>query len=427
MFRSLFVNLLLLFFLYSASLRSQVTISIKDSVCNGEIILAAANTGTFAATSFSWSSSPSASVITTPNASSATMLFPAPGIYTINLVCSDLSSTITAFQTLTVFPVPTLTLTSSSPSLCFTQSCTITVTGASSYSWAFVPGTYFLTDSAAFVSPVANTVYQVIGLNAFGCMGATSFTQYVFPVPVISIISTANAVCAGYHSSVTAFGATSYTWTGANLPGPVVQSSLVVGSGTYSLTGSNGGVCKDSMIFNIAALPPVNPTITANRNSMCYNPDSPEQAISLSASGADTYVWAPYNPAHMTYSLGPSTTIAPTVTTCYTLTGSNAVCSGSVVKCITVSDCTGINESDQLSFNLFPNPVNDLLSIVSEDHGQMELQISDMMGEVKRSVLFDFSTLHTQTISMSELPKGIYFVGIKNREKISQKQKIIKN
>lgn len=427
MFRSPFVNAFLLFFIYSVNLRSQVIISLKDSVCNGEIILATANTGTFGALSFSWSSTPSASAITTPNTSSTAILFPSPGVYTVNLACSDMSSTLTAFQTLTVFPSPTLTLTSSSPSLCFTQSGTITVTGALSYTWATVPGTYFLTDSAAFVSPVANTVYQVIGLNAFGCMGATSFTQYVFPVPVVSILSTANAVCAGYHSSVTAFGATSYTWTGTNLPGSLVQSSLVVGSGTYSLTGANGGVCRDSMIFSIGSLPPVNLTITASRNSMCYNPDSPEQAISLSASGADAYVWAPYSPPHMTYSLGPSTTIAPTITTCYTLTGSSAVCSGSVVKCITVSDCTGLHESGQLlPFRVFPNPVSDLLYIVSEECGQVEVQMSDMMGEIKRSVFFDFDASQTHTISMSDVPGGIYFVSFKNKKKISQKQKILK-
>lgn len=428
MFRSLFVNTLALFFVCTETLQSQVTISIKDSICNGLFVFAAANSGTFAATSYTWSSSPSASIVSTPNASATPLLFPAPGVYTISLACSDLSATLTAFHTVTVFPSPTLTLTSSSPSLCFTQSCTITASGASGYTWAPVPGTYFLSDSAVFVSPVVNTVYQVIGLNVFGCMGATSFTQFVFPVPVVSIISTANAVCTGYNSTLTALGAASYTWAGINLPGAVIQSSLVVGAGTYSLSGSNGGVCIDSTTVIIGLLPNLNPTITANRNSMCYNPDSPEEAISLTASGAGTYVWAPYDPAHMTYSLGPSKTIAPTVTTCYTLTGSSAVCSGSVVKCITVSDCTGITESDQLlPLNLFPNPVNDMLYIVSQDHGQLEVQITDMMGEIKRSELFDFNTLQTQTISMSELPKGMYFVCVKNREKILQKQKIIKN
>ena len=428
MFRFLFVNTLVLFFLCSGTLRSQVTISVKDSICDGLLGFAAANLGTFAATSYTWSSAPSASLLATPNGSATSLLFAAPGIYTVSLACSDLSSTLTAFQTVTVFPSPTLTLTSSSPSLCFTESCTITATGASTYTWASVPGMYFLSDSVAFVSPVTNTVYQVIGLNAFGCMGATSFTQYVFPVPVVSIISTANAVCAGYTSSITAFGAASYTWTGANLPGAVVQSSLVVGSGTYSLTGSNGGVCRDSTTFSIGILPNINPTITASRNSMCYNPDSPEEAISLTASGAGTYIWAPYDPAHMTYSLGPSTTIAPTVTTCYTLTGSSAVCSGSVVKCITVSDCTGLNESDQaLLFKLFPNPVNDQLNIVSEESGQVEVQICDMMGEIKRSAFFDFDTVQTHTVSMSDLPAGIYFVWVKNKEKNQQKQKIIKN
>jgi hypothetical protein len=60
------------------------------------------------------------------------------------------------------------------------------------------------------------------------------------------------------------------------------------------------------------------------------------KAVKLNASGAASYVWSPYNPLNMTYSLGPNTDVRPSATTIYTVVGSTAICANSKTISITV-------------------------------------------------------------------------------------------
>ncbi len=422
-----FIRFTFLLSFLSASLFSQVSISVSHTLCSGEAAFATANTASITMNSYTWTTNPSASLIATPGASATSILFPSAGIYTITLSSNSGSTVYYAYQTVTVYPSPQLVLSSSNPSLCFGQDATLTVSGAPNYVWDTLPGMYFLNGFTAQISPGITSTYSVIGTNTFGCKSMTSLIQYVFAYPSLVLSPSPASVCPGLSSTITANGASSYTWSGTGI-GSVVQSSLVTGSGTYSVIASNGNVCFDTALVTVGLALPLSLTVTASRTILCLNPDLPEPAVSLNVGGATTYVWAPYAPAQMTYSLGPQTYVTPTVSTCYTLTGSTSLCSGTAILCISVSECTGLESHSEPDFlSVFPNPVQGELFVSCSSPDITKIEIKDVFGKTLLTQNVDFSENSKQRILLTEIPAGVYFVQVKSKDHNTHTKRILKN
>lgn len=110
--------------------------------------------------------------------------------------------------------------------------------------------------------------------------------------------------CPGVPVTVSASGATTYTWsTGANgatfAPGPQTTT-------TYTVSGTNGG-CSDSKTLTVTVKPL--PVVTVNNPVACYN--TPKV---VTASGANTYSWS-------NGTTNASVNITLTATTVFTVTG----------------------------------------------------------------------------------------------------------
>lgn len=75
--------------------------------------------------------------------------------------------------TVTVSPIPSLTVTTSDTVLCLGNTATLTVTGATTYSWTGVGS-----GSSVVVTPTATTVYTVTGSNT-GCDASATINQVV--------------------------------------------------------------------------------------------------------------------------------------------------------------------------------------------------------------------------------------------------------
>lgn len=84
-----------------------------------------------------------------------------------------------------------------------------------------------------------------------------------------------------------------------------------------------------------------------------------------------------------------------------------------------------IGKETSISFNIFPNPVKDVVTLSSEAlKGGGRVVFTDALGkEVKRTSVSDEST----TIDVSDLNRGVYFVNIISKEGIkSTVQRLIK-
>lgn len=231
-----------------------------------------------------------------------------------------------AVKCLSVQTGPTLT-TSGNTVICGNGTTTLSASGASSYTW--LPGN--LTGASIVVSPTASTCYTVVGTHSAGCVGLGYRCVSISPNLNITLSSN-GVVCAGSQLQLHAAGATSYTW----LPYNISDTSIVISpsvSNCYTVIGSNAAGCTGSAAGCFSVIPAPSLIVSGN-SSICAG-----ASTSLIASGASTYTWYPGN------SFGPGIVVSPSVTTCYTVTGSNGFCKTSVTKCVNVQSGAPLNIS----------------------------------------------------------------------------------
>jgi hypothetical protein len=132
-------------------------------------------------------------------------------------------------------PAPiNLTTSSSNSVLCEGQTATLTVSGATTYSWSGGSAT-----ASIAVSPSVTTNYLVTGtLN--GCPSTATVTQVV-SVFTLNASSSPTLLCEGETATLSASGALTYTWTGISSgSGVAVNPSITT---VYTLNANNSDGC----------------------------------------------------------------------------------------------------------------------------------------------------------------------------------------
>ena len=212
----------------------------------------------------------------------------------------------TATTTVTVNPLPVVTTTTTSSSICFGGNTTLTANGATTYAW--MPGN--LTGQSITVSPTAITTYTVTGTNTNGCINTAIRIITVNPLPVVTTTTTAASICIGASTTITAIGATTYTWMPGNLTGATITVSPIVTT-TYTVTGTNANGCINTAtrIITVNPLPIVTATSTAA--AVCTG-----ASVMLTGGGATSYSWSG--------GVTNAVSFIPTATATYTVTGTNA-------------------------------------------------------------------------------------------------------
>jgi gliding motility-associated-like protein len=128
----------------------------------------------------------------------------------------------------------------------------------------------------------------------------------VSALPVIS--ATSPSVCQGSSATITASGATTYTWSTTQTGNSISVSP--VSNTSYTVLGTDANGCVGQYVTSVT----INstPTITVNNTTVCLG--SP--AI-LTASGVSTYTWTPA-------ATGSSITVNPASSTSYSVIGTDA-------------------------------------------------------------------------------------------------------
>ena len=214
---------------------------------------------------------------------------------------------------LTVTPSLSINV-SGNNTICEGQSTTLTATGASTYSWSPATGLNTSTGATVDATPAATTIYVVTGTSN-GCSNTATFTVNVNPNPVIQTSGNVD-VCSGQFVTLSASGASNFTWSPSTALNTTTGASVVanpISTITYTVVGTDNGCSASSSItVNIIAQPVVN--VSASTTSICNG-----QSATLTASGADTYTWSPSTGLNTT---SGSTVIAtPSTTMTYTVTG----------------------------------------------------------------------------------------------------------
>jgi len=286
----------------------------NTTICRGASVTVAA-TG---ASVYTWlpSGSGSSSVLSP----TATTIYSITGS---NGSCNSAPRTVTV----NVTPTPTTNVSASSLSICTGQSSTLTASGATTYAW--LPGAQ--TTTVITVTPTITTTYTVTGSSGT-CSSNKTITINVSPTPSVAASITNTTICRGSSVTVAVTGASVYTW----LPSGSGSSSVLSPTATtiYSITGSNGSCNSSPRIVTVNVTPTPTTNVSASSLSICIG-----QSSTLTASGATNYAWLP----------GAQTTtvitVAPTITTTYTVTGSSGTCSSNKTITINVSPTPSVAAS----------------------------------------------------------------------------------
>ncbi|MDP2388424.1 MAG: PKD domain-containing protein [Bacteroidota bacterium] len=224
----------------------------------------------------------------------------------------------TATSTITVNPLPVVTV--NSATICVGVSTTLTATGATSYSWNTGSTSNPLIDN-----PVASTNYTVAGTDANGCVNTATSTITVNPLPVVTVNSA--TICAGANATLTAAGATSYSWNTGSTSNSLIDNP--VASTNYTVTGTDANGCVNTAISTVT----VNnlPVVTVNSATICVGANA-----TLTAAGATSYSWN-------TGSTSNPLTETPVSTTNYTVTGTDVNgCVNTATSIITVNSLPNV-------------------------------------------------------------------------------------
>lgn len=149
--------------------------------------------------------------------------------------------------------------------------------------------------------------YSVTITDIYGCSASNSAVVIVNPLPSISVAGV-NSICIGNNTTITASGATSYSWNTS-----AITNSIQVSPGSptsYTVTGTDANSCVNSatVTVNVNTLPTVS---VSGTNTICTGANT-----LLSANGATTYVWN-------TTSTNQTINVSPTSPTSYTVTGTD--------------------------------------------------------------------------------------------------------
>jgi hypothetical protein len=160
--------------------------------------------------------------------------------------------------------------------------------------------------------------------------GNNNMSVFLNTFPILTF-SGATTICKGNSTTLTASGATNYTWS-ANA-GSVTTATAALSptvTTTYSVSAINSG-CGNTATFTVSVMVNPTPTVTANAasNSICTG-----SSDILTASGATTYSWS----ANAGGATTSTVNVSPSSTTIYTVTGTDANgCVNSASKTVTVN------------------------------------------------------------------------------------------
>jgi hypothetical protein len=400
-----------------AAMPPVTTVSVNSTNYCANTNIQCYSNSTNGATSWSWSVSPVATIITSTVQNPA-INFPSSGVYTISVQASNAYGPgNVATQTVFINPTPVMTVSPASQTVCFGTTASATASGASNYTWSSAGGNNAnVTYTSA--GPANYTVTGAIGsCTASGNMAVTTLS-----VPTVIAMSSTGTACFGNSFTLSAggTGAQSYTW----VPGNATTSLVIVtptATTIYTLTGMSANSCMKTNTVQLNILPLPTATISVSASSICLG-----QVVTLTAQGPTSYTWLPSGVQNSSLNVAPG---APTV---YTLSfvGGNG-CSNTSTVSVYVSDCTGITEfnGNSSDFNLYPNPAVSYVTIemLVSNSNKATLEVFDSRGALVQRQELDLTNARKYNLNISSLSNGLYYVKVSLNEGLPVVKKLVKD
>jgi len=180
---------------------------------------------------------------------------------------------------------------------------------------------------------------------------------------------------------------------------------------TYTYTDGNNCSADATQMITVNATPTV--SLAAFSTVCVYDPSF---ALTGGTPAGGTYS----GPGVTAGNFDPVTAGNGTHTISYTYTDGNN-CEGSATNTITVDGCAGIDETNVIGLTIYPNPTNGMITIQFEGK-EADIAIVDLAGKTVNRVTIQSN----ETIDMSDLNAGTYFVNVDVNGSISTERVIVK-
>lgn len=367
----------------------------SSSLCSGNSTTLTAS----GATNYTWTSGGTTSTeVVTP---STTITYTVTGEAT---GCSG-----TATVAINVTATPTVAAATSNATVCTGNSATLTASGATNYTW-----TSGGTTSTESVTPTALTVYTVTGETG-GCSSTATVSVDVNSIiPTVTVSSSNASVCSGSSATLTAGGATNYTWTSGGTSATEVVTPTVLT--VYTVTGVTSG-CSNTATISLGVNQTPTVSAVASQTLLCDDGSTGSSILTASSNGT-SYSWSD-GATTMT------TVVTPSATTVYTITATGNGCSADAYVTVTVSNCNGIKDLASDEISIFPNPTNGnvTISVPASVEGNVSVEVYDAIGKltIKENI-----TNNMSNVNLSKLEDGMYMFKIINNNKTIKIGKIVK-
>lgn len=283
------------------------------SVCPGDVSTLTAG----GATSYTWSANAGG------GNTAVTTVTLTPAAYTTYTVTASNGACIdTQVVAVAISPTPTISITNAAPlSVCAGGTATLTASGASTYTWSSGG-----TGPTTVVTPGTSTIYTVTGTNSSGCTATQTVGVGVNPFISVAISAAPSGVCTGGSATLTASGASSYTWS-ANAGGGTAATAIVnpLTTTIYTVTGSSG-TCTATQTVSVPIVNSLTISILPNTTTVCAG-----TTTTLTASGASSFTWNPGGVA------SPTLAVTPYSSGIYTVTGSSGACTATQTVAVFVN------------------------------------------------------------------------------------------
>jgi hypothetical protein len=398
------------------------TVTASDGTCSGTATLALAIKPTPTITTSATSTNICEGELSVLTASGASTYTWNPGNLTGSMVTvSPISPTLyvvngtnsfgcesSAQQIVLVMAAPPTTVAADKTLTCTGSAIILSAGGAATYSWTSGPPS-----SSYTVFPTGPAVYTVTGFGSNGCPKSQTISVDAV-IPNVTVPATV-AVCSGKSTTITASGATTYSWNGISSSSasyatvPLTSNTVVV---LTAKTSSSTVNCFTSHTINVTVNPNPTVNVAATRTTVC-----PNQSSTLTATGALTYDWG---------ALGTTTSIvvSPTVQTTYTVAGVDANgCKGIGSFVVKTSLCLGIAEMNSAAvvLSVYPNPNDGSFTISAAS--AIKLRLVNELGQ--QLMVFDLNVENKYKADVEGISNGVYFIIGQNETGIVNQKVVI--
>jgi PKD repeat protein len=160
-------------------------------------------------------------------------------------------------------------------SICDGEVSVLSASGMLGFSW-YDGSTLISTSPSLTVNPTTTTTYKLVGKNGDACSDSINITVTVNSKPSVSVTPVSPKIALGQYVTLTANGATTYSWSPAAGLNTTAGASVVASPAvttTYTVLGTDGNNCKDTQSVTVTIAPVgITPIATKQKALMRPNP-----------------------------------------------------------------------------------------------------------------------------------------------------------